>query len=64
MDSDKICPRCGEELLRSWSELDADEREVVPRLPSARENTLEERQRSHLWCTRCWFESIDPGAQA
>jgi len=53
MNSDNRCPRC-EGPLRSWSELNDEDREMVKRLPA--DYSLEERQRRHRWCTRCWFE--------
>lgn len=64
VNSDKNCPRCGEGRLRVWSELDDDEQEVVRRLPHARYYHLEERQATHSWCTRCWYESTRNEAQA
>ena len=53
MNAGDRCPRC-EGRLRSWSELDDEERQMVQRLPS--DYSLEERQARHRWCTRCWFE--------
>lgn len=50
------CPRCEGRTLRNWSELDAEEQEVVRRIPSQGGYSLEERQRTHRWCTRCWLE--------
>jgi hypothetical protein len=64
VNSDNQCPRCGEDQLKAWSALDDDEQEVVRRLPHARDYALEERQKRHLWCTRCWYESIGDAAQA
>jgi Zn-finger nucleic acid-binding protein len=49
------CPRCAGQL-REWSELGAEEREVVKRLPASAEFSLEERKASRRWCTRCWYE--------
>ena len=56
MNIDERCPRC-EGPLKSWAELNDDEREVVRRLPASSEFSAEERDRSHLWCTRCWYEA-------
>ncbi|HEY0097819.1 MAG TPA: hypothetical protein VGB76_02595 [Pyrinomonadaceae bacterium] len=53
------CPRCHAADLRAWSELDADEREVVRRLPASAVYSPEERAARHLWCVRCWHE--EPG---
>ena len=55
--SDKRCPRCGEETLRTWDELNDDERQVVQRLPDSAGYDASEREALHRWCTRCWFES-------
>ena len=57
VNSDNRCPRCGEENLRTWDELDDEERELVLRLPGSAEYEPAERQARHQWCMRCWFES-------
>ncbi len=57
------CPRCGEERLKSWSELSDDEQEIVKRLPGAVEYTAAQRI-THRWCTRCWFEATEDVAEA
>jgi hypothetical protein len=57
MNIDERCPRCGEGRMKSWHELEDEEREVVKRLPAAAEGESEERQRQHRWCIRCWYES-------
>lgn len=56
MTGKEICPRCHKQGLKSWAELSDEEREVVKRLPASAEYSLAERQASHRWCTRCWFE--------
>jgi hypothetical protein len=43
--------------MKSWSELTDEEREAVKRLPLSASYSLEERQATHRWCTRCWYES-------
>jgi hypothetical protein len=53
----EFCPRCGEGRLRSWQELDEEEREVVRRLPASADFTLQERTATRRWCTRCWHET-------
>jgi len=58
MNSDNQCPRCGGRL-RSWSELNDEEREMVKRLPASGDFLLEERKARHRWCTRCWYEDTD-----
>jgi hypothetical protein len=61
MSVNEKCPRCDKPGLKAWSELNDEEREVVKRLPASAEYLLEERQASHRWCTRCWFEDLSTG---
>jgi hypothetical protein len=55
---DKRCTRCGEGTIKSWSELNDGEREVVKRLAGSADHKASERQSTHQWCTRCWYESV------
>lgn len=57
MESSNQCPRCGVARLRTWSELNDEERELVRRLPASAEYSLEERATTHRWCKRCWYEA-------
>ena len=57
MQVENKCPRCGEGRLRSWSELNEEERELVRRLPSSADYSLDQRKAMHRWCSRCWYES-------
>jgi hypothetical protein len=50
--------------MQTWDELNADEREVVKRLPASAEYSAAERQAMHRWCTRCWYESNSDEATA
>ena len=43
--------------MRTWDELEPDEQEVVKRLPGSADYPAAERQETHQWCTRCWFEA-------
>jgi len=43
--------------MQTWEELTADEQEVVKRLPASADYLAAERQGSHQWCTRCWYEA-------
>ncbi len=52
------CPRCDMARLRSWSELNDEEQEVVRRLPGSADYPIAERVARHRWCTRCWFEEM------
>ena len=56
MSGKQSCPRCEKPGLKNWSELTDDEREVVKRLPLSAQYPLAERQKTHRWCTRCWWE--------
>ncbi len=58
MNTERRCPKCGEETLRTWAELGDDEREVVRRLGSAVDYQTAERETMRRWCTRCWHEEI------
>jgi len=58
MSGKQMCPRCEKPRLKSWSELNDEEREVVKRLPLSARYSLAERQANHRWCTRCWFEDL------
>lgn len=63
MESSDQCPRCGAGRLRGWNELNDEERELVRRLPASADYSLEERQATHRWCTRCWYESASGTAR-
>ena len=63
MNIEEKCPRC-EGRLRSWSELNDDEREVIRRLPETTEYSRQEREKTHRWCTRCWYEAFDEASRA
>ncbi|MBX7053888.1 MAG: hypothetical protein K1X36_02955 [Pyrinomonadaceae bacterium] len=58
-DSKSDCPKCGALSIKDWQELTGDEKMIVSRLPAARAFTPAERKR-HRFCTRCWFEEIEP----
>jgi len=42
--------------MQTWEELNAEEQEVVKRLPASAEYLAAERQGTHQWCARCWYE--------
>lgn len=54
--SDAKCKRCTEGHLKSWSDLNEEERIVVRRLPATTDYSANERETTHRWCTRCWYE--------
>ncbi len=51
-----ICPRCGEGQLLKWHELNADEHEVIRRLPGSAAYSFRQRVMMHRWCAKCWYE--------
>jgi hypothetical protein len=58
MSKQLSCPRCDKPGLKSWEELNDEEREVVKRLPASAQYSVSERQATHRWCTRCWHEKV------
>lgn len=58
----EVCPRCGNQKLKSWTELTDDEKILVEKLPLSADFTMEERRRNR-WCARCWHE-FDSGGEA
>jgi len=58
------CPRCEKRGLKTWTELNDEQREIVKRLPAAASFDLSERQATHRWCTRCWYEATDTSHHA
>jgi hypothetical protein len=64
MKSKDSCPRCEKRGLKHWADLSDEEREVVKRLPASAGYTLDERQATHRWCTRCWYEDLATDAHA
>jgi len=64
MRDDQTCPRCEKRGLKRWDALTDEELEVVKRLPASAKYSLAERQASHRWCTRCWYEEIEPNMKS
>lgn len=58
----EVCPRCGNQKLKSWKELNDDEKKLVEKFPLSADFTKEERRRNR-WCARCWHE-FDSGGEA
>ncbi len=52
-----ICPQCEHPRMKTWEELDSNEKFIVERLPPSAEYTRKERQ-THLFCPRCRHEAI------
>jgi hypothetical protein len=60
MNSERRCPKCGEDTLKTWAELGDDEREVVRRLGTAADLQAPEFEIIYRWCTLCWHEEREP----
>ncbi len=56
--SEKICPHCAAPKMKSWHDLDDEQKFLVERLPRNTEFTREQRKK-HRFCERCWFELTD-----
>ena len=56
----EVCPRCGNQKLKSWGELTGDEKILVEKLPLSADFTKEE-QRRNRWCARCSHEFDSSG---
>ena len=52
---EKVCPQCGMPKLKTWSELNSDQRFLAERLPLNSEFSPAERKH-HLFCVNCWNE--------
>lgn len=49
------CPKCDYKKLKTWDELDEDEKMAAKVQPS--EFCLKERKK-HQFCVRCWYEEV------
>lgn len=57
--SQKSCPQCGSSKMKSWDELNNEQKILVERLALSGDFTLAERKK-HRFCTRCFFEAVLP----
>jgi hypothetical protein len=53
--SEKNCPKCHYPLMKSWEELNEEQKMLAERLPASAETSLAQRKKN-LFCPRCWFE--------
>ena len=63
VNTGRSCPRCHEGVMQTWEELSAEEQEVVKRLPASADYPAAERQGTHQWCARCWYEATGNAEQ-
>ncbi len=55
---EKMCPKCHSPKMKSWEELNFEQKFLVEKLPRNTEFTKEQRKK-HRFCERCWFEEIE-----
>lgn len=58
----KICPQCSSPKMKSWEELNDEQKFLVERLALSGDFTPSERKK-HRFCTRCFFEEIQPDSE-
>lgn len=58
LSRENICPNCGAAKLKTWDELDFEQKIIVERLPASAEYSKAERKK-HRFCTRCFFEEVE-----
>lgn len=59
--AEKICPRCQSPAMRSWHDLDDEQKMLAEKLPLSARYASSDRKK-HRFCTRCWFEDADRGS--
>lgn len=55
---ERACPKCHRTLLKTWSQLSADEKFIAERQPASAEFSKNTRER-RLFCPNCWYETED-----
>lgn len=58
LSNEKICPNCGAVKMKTWDELDFEQKFLVERLPASADYLPQERKK-HRFCVRCWFEETE-----
>ena len=58
LSHENICPNCGAAKLKSWEELDFEQKFLVERLPASTEFSRSQRK-CHRFCVKCWFEETE-----
>ena len=53
--NEKICPKCHFPEMKTWEELNYEQKMIVERLPASAALSLEQRKKN-LFCPRCWNE--------
>jgi len=57
----QTCPKCGASKLKKWPKLSEEEKMLADRFPASAKYTAAERKK-HVFCTRCWFEMVEPSS--
>jgi len=60
--NENFCPNCGAGKMKTWDELDFEQKIIVERLPASAEYSKTERKK-HRFCGRCFFEEIESQAK-
>jgi len=53
--NEKICPKCQYPVMKTWEELNAEQKMLIERLPLSAALSVEQRKKN-LFCPRCWHE--------
>ncbi|CAN5521484.1 hypothetical protein BH10ACI1_BH10ACI1_24850 [soil metagenome] len=57
LSNENNCPKCGALKMKSWDELDFEQKFLIERLPASADFTLPERKK-HRFCSKCFYEEI------
>lgn len=57
-DKKDLCPKCHAAKMKTWDELDFEEKIIAERLPASADFSGAERKK-HLFCIKCWFEETE-----
>lgn len=58
LEHEKICPKCDSPNMKTWDELDFEQKFLIERLPASADFTRRERKK-HRFCVRCFYEEIE-----
>ena len=55
--NEKICPKCHYPQMKTWEELNDEQKMLAEKLPLSADLSLAQRKKN-LFCPRCWHEQI------
>ncbi len=58
LENENTCPKCGALKMKTWDELDFEQKIIVERLPASADYTRQQRKK-HRFCGRCFYEEIN-----